>query len=291
MLRRLLFWWRLLRIASPKRLCLWLLAASLLLGGTAALWAQVGARPAESWEWRSVEGRPGEWALLACGRHVGSYDEGSAVYLPRDGDGWGAACEVPAEAPAPPGCRCRNFGMDYRGPEAAGPKYTLNGKECDREAVVHALAGGAEGKVPDDSRAPRVLYVGPPESRAKFEADVKGPLAEAVRGYVCQSRDPAAWDVAKYGFKADSTYVLAPDGKVLHRGKGYDPDSLAHALAALREPHPDYEPDADPDLSSGAVPGAGGLGWADLIAGVASAGVIGTAGLVEWRRRRKGVAA
>ena len=168
-----------------------------------------------------------------------------------------------------PGCGCawckkkteevggvQNFGVD-RDQVNDRETYRVNGIECEKQRAYEALRG--DPRLPDDSAMRRVVVVGSDAKRKEVLLDWNaGKLAEFRNTALLHCYPPDHWHMKEVGYKAHadpSIYIVAADGKVLHRQDYYDgPDKLA---TALRKTDPAYDPAKDPDVTKPA-PGPGG---------------------------------
>lgn len=171
-------------------------------------------------------------------------------------------------------CPCRgikpephNFGLMQEKLNGAEKVY-LNGQETTPREAIQAI----ENRVPEAAKKPRVVIIDQDAARRKQVRDELTRLPECA-DCVVQAYPPDHWHLLdlktrQSGFftgGAPTIYLLASDGKVLHRQDDYQGGAAA-AAEAFRRARPDYDPRRDPDrrkpdpqpqpvpLSPGAIP-------------------------------------
>src|SRR5262249_31485838 len=164
--------------------------------------------------WEGWPGDPAQVALMDGRRQLGVWVVAERAYYPRQGGGWGAACEPPIAPPrAPCGCdqtcpcvggecgcnrlsgRCGREGhcgedagaaADWvtRGVETdkvgRGPTYLRGGGAISRAQAFEAVQGKG---IPDDARRLRVTVIGAEAARGPVLRDLDShPALSALKG-------------------------------------------------------------------------------------------------------------
>ncbi len=187
--------------------------------------------------------------LFKEGRQVAVYNHRSGVYRTFDAGtgGWGPRVQLGRR----PDGFLRDNGLVYERISQQGEHFNLSGSSTCKDKAIAAIGGS----VPDDAKSLRLTVIGAPAELAKVRHDAATvrELQDATAGVVVQYYEPTHWHVGRAGFKADGNptiYLLASDGKVLHRQDDYKdgPQALAEAI---RKARPDYRPENDPDQRQG----------------------------------------
>ena len=154
------------------------------------------------------------------------------------------------------GPRAPNFGMNWLGTNEE--HYSINGREVMPDNAIQQINDGTP-TLADDSQLTKVTVLSANKSAREAVLNdfaTSTDLAAYKGKVVAQGFDPGDWQIAKMGYQTTgnpTVYVQDASGKVLHRQDDYTDGAKGLALAlgkidSLRQPAPQYDAAADPDL-------------------------------------------
>ena len=220
------------RVRTGAFVALFLLAAE---GAARAQWGAGGCTPVRRGTPYPVVPRPAFVEGMPCSRlcTCGCNANGGTV----------CPCKGIAPAEQPP-----NFGLMQEKLDG-GEKTRINGRDATAAEAVEAI----ENSVPEAAKKPRVVVIDADAGRRKQVRDELGRLPECT-DCVVQAYPPDHWHLLDLktrqpGFftgGAPTVYLLAADGRVLHRQDEYAGGAAA-AAEVFRRARADYDPKRDPD--------------------------------------------